>query len=311
MNPMIEERELRPALYLNVKWGKPGNSAKLNKAEKDAVLTERTNSGDTYDATLINLTKKLWESPAYDAIVRFDKEQQARLQRYTLPANRVLKEGVYRIGVYEASYWDDLLTSWRREREELVTKFLDVYSGVLEESKRRLGPLWREEQFPTVDKLQQSYRLSWSFIQLVIPEELKQGDPALAAKAQQVLDTLTKETIAECQAALRTAFFAHVTRAAERLKIGEDGKKTRFNDTLLTNMQEYLEFFTARNSTVGDVDLAALVERTKNLLVGVDDADVLRDNMALREQVQREMATIAKQMVESMPEVTEKFTVSL
>lgn len=297
-NPPTEELQLSPSLYMSVKFQRPGNTSKLTKGERDLVL--RRASEDGVDPALLKATKTLWESSAFDKIVSFDKERQAMLNKWALPATKILRSGFYRIGVGEVEQWHGQLSLWQDQRMGLVDVFGGEYAQVREVAIPSLGPLYRPEQYLTRQQMQESFGMSWCFFSLCIPQELKEASEAAANESQALLSSLTEETLEECRVALRYSFYDLVKRAAERLKVREDGKKEVFRDSLVTGMEEFLDTFSKRNAITGDKKLAELVAEARAVFSQVQEPNELRTKLQLRERVQRTMAEVQETMEQGL-----------
>lgn len=63
-----------------------------------------------------------------------------------------------------------------------------------------------------------------------------------------------------------------------------------FRDTLIGNIQEFINTFNQRN-LLGDEELAYLVEKAKEILVGVN-ANLLRQDGSTRDRIQKQFADI-------------------
>jgi hypothetical protein len=86
------------------------------------------------------------------------------------------------------------------------------------------------------------------------------------------------------QQTLRQGLYELVGRMVDRLT-GDNGRPRVFWDSLVSNLDNFLQVFDARNLS-NDEDLAALVERCRELMTGVEPKNLRRD-AALREAVQR------------------------
>lgn len=285
MEAAINTVTLAEAIYLNVKFEKPGNTSQLTKAEKEMALREAQREG--VNTNLLRATKTLWESEAYTEICKFDKERSALLLRRTLPATTIFRAGFRLIPADTVEYWQQDLEAWREARNGLIDRFLRTYEQALEQARQQLGPLFNAAQYSSVNKMRRSFNLSWVFFQACLPEGMTEG-----GKAREILESLTRETLIECRIALRESFYALVKKAADRLKVQEDGTKNVFRDTLTTNMQEFLNVFDSQNSIVGDLALRDLVEKARAIFSLVPEAERLRTDLALRERVRETMQEV-------------------
>ena len=99
--------------------------------------------------------------------------------------------------------------------------------------------------------------------------------------------------------ALRESFSGLISNATARLKVSNDGKKKVFRDSLVTNLQEFLDIFERRDLT-NDTALNKLVVKAKNVMGNVGDAQELRDNLGMRKTVRDTFEQIEKTMADNV-----------
>ena len=102
------------------------------------------------------------------------------------------------------------------------------------------------------------------------------------------------EAADEIQQVLRAALSELVGHMRDRLKEGPDGKPLKFKESTVSKLVEFLDTFEFRNVT-DDTELKGLVEKTRNLLKGVN-TDELRTTAQVRAKVQSGMAEIASEL---------------
>ena len=59
------------------------------------------------------------------------------------------------------------------------------------------------------------------------------------------------------------------------------GNRKRFYDSTITNITDFLQSFQERNIT-NDTELAALVAKAQSVLVGIEDASMLKKGRAIQ-----------------------------
>jgi len=83
--------------------------------------------------------------------------------------------------------------------------------------------------------------------------------------------------------AVREAMAKIVTRITTQLTPGPDGKRRKLHDSMLQEVNVFLDTFQARNLT-GDQDLDSLVQQARSILTGVT-TDGLKTDDTMREHV--------------------------
>jgi hypothetical protein len=110
-------------------------------------------------------------------------------------------------------------------------------------------------------------------------------EPAREGRARQWADAT-----AVVQHTVREGLAELVAHLVDRLTGDKDGKLKVFRNSIMTNLNEFLEVFNARNIT-DDQQLAALVDKARRLISGVD-AETLRESKNVRETVRTGFAKI-------------------
>jgi hypothetical protein len=266
------------------KWG--------NKAvgDKREITTEA-------DKAMLALQKKLLNSPEYKAISDYLQETKEWVMWRSVPS--FFRKGTFlvKLGMVEAI--EDELAARKALLNILVDKFLQTYPQQVTEAKLKLGPQFRERDYPDTEEMK--YRFYWDtqWISFIVPDDLPER-----IKQQEIVkaQNMWEDAAQAVTYALRESFRELVAHAAERLAPGEDGKRKKLYDSTIENVSLFLDTFAARNPT-NDEELATLVERAKKVLVGAD-IKVIKDNAAIRDSLQGEFAKLtaeADKLVETKP----------
>jgi hypothetical protein len=264
---------------------KPGNRRKVNSAmiEVDA------------DKDAVSVGKELLDSPEYQDIVSFEGEVRHWIYTRSLPAYGTLKDGVYRIPLALVNEVDAEMIRFNDHRQSLIEAFLASYPLSVELARSRLRSLFDPSDYPDVAQVRTAFDFQYRYLVLGVPKNLSAH---LIAREFEKAAAAVASEIEEIKLALRTSFADLIQHAADRLQVRPDGKKVIFRDSMVKNMEDFLDYFTQRN-IVNDGELAALVERARKAMQGVTPDD-LRDNDGLRYQVQQTMTGIKKTMDDSL-----------
>ena len=275
------------SIMLTLQMKRAGNRRRVssNRVEVDA------------DRDAISVSKELLDSPEYEDIRSFDGMVRRWLYVRALPAVG-LRSGTYRIPVALLEEVDGKLDEFDAERDTLVIKFCTVYEDQVAAARDRLRELYDEGDYSSALAMQAAFSFEFRYVSFAVPEELKSISIGLLRREQEKARLDIQSEAEEIKDALRASFAELLDHAVKRLGV-KDGKPLVFRDTMVTNIEEFLEYFGKRN-VVGDSELADLVDKARLAMKGVDDAKDLRDNGALRGRVRSALGEIKQTMDDSL-----------
>jgi hypothetical protein len=178
--------------------------------------------------------------------------------------------------------------------ETLATRLNEL----LEEAKIRLGGLFRAADYPTPDEL----RAKYCFETKVMP--LPDAGDFRVTMGEEEKERIKRQITAAVEASLQVAsrelwqrLYEAVSHMAERLqayKVTEDGVKSPFRDSVVTNLVKLVDILPKLNVT-GDAELERLAAEVRaSLLV---DPNELRKSEPLRTETAKAASEIAKKMM--------------
>ena len=265
-----------------------GSIGSRRKARTGAVDVKASNGGGDPEKGSICISKELFDSPELREI----QVQQSRLRRYlyavALPS--VFAEGIYLVPTAKVIEVSAVIKEKEKVIQDLVDAFLLTYPEEQEKAKKRLGVLFDSKDYPSVDRIKSCFNITTQFIDLGVPGSLESIDTQLFEAEQAKAQKMWQEAADEIRALLRSSLSDLVSHMTDRLSEGSDGKPKKFHGTLVSNFNEFLEYFEPRNVT-DDVELSALVSKCRDLLKGVSP-DSLRASDDIRAHVQNEMTAL-------------------
>jgi hypothetical protein len=271
------------------KWGntRKANVARvaLDSQEADPQLAA---AQEKKAKTRLALKKQLIVSPEYDAIKSFYGELRQWVYGRTVPS--FFKEG-FQLATVAAV--DEIETRMKKaatlELPALVEKFLKVYPGQVEEARSVLEPVgqFNPNDYPPLEVLRQSFRIDWFWLSFQVPEALPE---ALKKQEADKLERTFADAGQQITEALRVGFAELIAHATERLTVEPGAKPKVFRESLIGNIQEFIQTFENRN-IMQDVELAALVGKAKAILLGVSPQK-LRDYASVRQNTLTQFAAI-------------------
>ncbi|HUD74848.1 MAG TPA: hypothetical protein VMQ76_07235 [Terracidiphilus sp.] len=230
------------------------------------------------DKSRLGLSKQLIQSDEYDAIKSYFGQLRQWLYSRTVPS--FFKEG-FQLASLEAV--EAIEARMRKAVAEdlppLVAALVKEYPAKVAMAELALGSQFRATDYPTATELAEQFGLQWYWIAFTTPEALP---PELRAAEEAKMKEQIADAGEQIIDAMRTALAGLIAHAVDKLTPGADGKSKVFRDSLIGNIQAFIETFPSRNF-MGDTDLASLVEKAKTVLAGAEP-DKLRKYSAVREE---------------------------
>lgn len=275
----FDTNKLRGAVGFTMKASVWGNRRKANI---ESVQTDA-------DKKRMKLSKELIRAEEYDAIKSYIGELRQWVYQRTVPS--FFREGFQLASLKAVSEIEGRMKKARVELAALVDKLVEVYPARIEEARVALNSQFNPGDYPPADVLRQMFDIDWNWISFTIPDDLPaELKEAEANKLQQKF----KDAGEQITEALRVGFQELIKHAADKLKPGEDGKPKIFRDTLIGNIQEFIDTFQQRD-LMNDVELQRLVDKAQEILIGVSPED-LRKNEEIKESTRKEFESIASQL---------------
>ncbi len=198
------------------------------------------------------------------------------------------ESGVRLIRQHEVDRFNQEMASHRLELHDAVASLERHYSELKSAARRRLGDLFDEKDYPA--SLQGLFDLAWDFPNVEPPDYLLQLNPAIYEQERQRVAGRFEEAVRLAEQAFINEFARLIEHLSERLSDDGTGVRKIFRDSAITNLTEFFDRFRQLNVR-SNADLDALVERAQGIVSGVE-AQALRDNDALRQQVARQFSQV-------------------
>lgn len=273
------EDVLSKALVLSVSIGKLGIRRTLRKDQVDVDA----------DKDLIAASKKLIDSPEYDAISTLDSEIRNWLYSRCLKT-KWLKDGMYLAPLAAIEMIDAQVQAFAARRAELVQAFMARYDKAREDAATRLRTVFSERDYPSAAEAARKFYFEWEYITVAPPSEGAVSREIYERESAKIQGRMA-QAAEEITYAMRDAMKQLVSNLADRLSGEREGGKPKiFRDSAITNITDFLDTFAARN-ICNDSELEKLVAQARQVLNGVTP-DQLRKQEPLREIVAKQMASI-------------------
>jgi hypothetical protein len=282
--PSPEANLFEKAVCLTLTMGRFGNTRKAPIAN----ITVQA------DKKRLRLSKQLLVCPELDKIESFDNALRTWTQSRCLPMPAVFKGSyVLPLGAVE-EVSERLERAEKQERPVLVEDFCRAYPGAVEQARLDLGDLFDSANYPGLGRVRAMFYLDYRYFSLSTASKLRDFSVTLFREERDKAARLWQETMEEGQQYLRNLLLETVKHARERLEAGTDGKPKVFRNSLVKNINDFLDTFQIRN-IADDRELAGLVEEMRRLASGVGAED-LRSDDKLRQAWAGELTRIERSL---------------
>lgn len=282
-------------VFVRLSFGVLGNS----KQVKEDILTTDA------DRAFLKVNKELLESPELKAIIKADANLRGWLKDRCLPYDTgfmLLPKGMVDSVAPVLSDYQEVI------RPDLVKKFLEAYPLRCEEATQSLGSLHKASEYPSIEEVKEKFYFDYQYLTFATPDAEKfQG---IAAKADEQFKARLEEASISITILMRETLLGLVDHLKIALEPSKDGKKKRVFASSITNIQDFLDTFKARNITQ-DSDLEAIVADLENMIHPGFDVDVLKQDESFKTDFHGKLSEITsnlKEIVEVKPGRKFKFS---
>lgn len=260
------------------------------KASDDRVADELTAKHKT--ARDVHEYKKLLAKPDYINPV---KAARSRARTYLFDKTSPWIDGGTRV-LSSSMFFDfkDAMREMQSEYETEVAKMIRAYPAIKGEARKRLGTLYREEDFPTLEQLKRKF--GWSLSVMPIPDK---GDwrVELDAKSEAEVKRQIDERVAEAEAIIAKDLWQRLYTAVEALATKLKDTDAIFRDSIIGNIVELCDLLPQMN-VGGDAKLDKMAMELKGIYskMGPDTLDNLREDKKARKQTADAASAILEKM---------------
>jgi hypothetical protein len=208
--------------------------------------------------------------PELQAISTYDGEIDKFIRGLSLPSKRKMKDGLHWIPYPLLQRALDGLDRMAGKRKELVAALRGVYLEYCKTAQAESGSLYNPRYWKSESEYIAEFEMDYFPVTMDTPSEIREilGDVAEKREKEAMANRMTS-MFEDTREATRELFQGLVDALVGAL--GE-GRK-RFSPSLVENLGDFLSVLDARNVT-GDDALAALGEKAKRLLAGMDPKDL-------------------------------------
>jgi hypothetical protein len=257
------------------------------------------------DKSMVHVGKDIIDSPELKAIKSADVKLANKIRRMAVQTS-ILRGGLFLVPLDLIEEIDAIVERYQRERAALIDAFVDRYPDLVMEAQQRLGSLFDARDYASAADVRATFRLEKSYITFQVPNALQGISTQLFERERRKAEARWTMAAEDIRVALRESFAGMVRHMVDRLSVSEDGKKTTFKNTLVRNMEEFLDLFDKRNIT-SDEELSAVVKKARKVLRGID-AETLRTDdetrIAVRSDMERINSTLSRMVVKAQRRIS-------
>jgi len=175
--------------------------------------------------------------------------------------------------------------------EQGVESFLDVYPQYIAQVRPELNGLFREEDYPSVEKLREKFGVTLEILPIPSGSDFRvEMSAEEQARVARDIDANVRQSLVRGTEDLWTRLREVVSHMVDRLNEPE----SRFHATLVTNVADLVELL-PRLNVVGDPDLNRVAEQVRQRLCN-HSAQELKKHDLLRVATASEAAGIVSEM---------------
>ena len=181
---------------------------------------------------------------------------------------------------------------YRQELAAGVEELAEVFPGLLEAARERLGRFFNPEDYPT--DVRELFTVAWEYPSIEPPSYLLALDPGLYRRELKRAGERLDQAVELAQSALTEEFGRLVEHLAERLTDEAGGRPKTFRDSSLGNLLAFFDRF-RQAGLRGSDDLDRLVSQAQDLVRGIRPGD-LRKSDGLRERIAGDLTRVGRQL---------------
>lgn len=277
--------ELAGRIVVKVQFqGSHAKKKALTRDEKKLVMTLPADV-----KTTIGGDKPLFECREYDELMKFISDRRDQFARFGIP--HIQFEAAHVTDINNIPDIEELADKTDVELAVKVADFIAAWPAAIEKAQADLGPLFNRNDYMTPEALSKLFRFSYNWMAFGVPDELKQFNPRIYAKAKAKAEKVWAEIEANGVALLRETVADLVGGLAESLTPRDGGERKKFYPSSVEKISAFISDFKKRN-IANDTELEAEVEKLQGLVSGIDVAKLSagdKGDQALRETVRKQM----------------------
>lgn len=245
-------------------------------AVAQAKQTEKEEEDGSLDASLIHVSQDLIDKKFIKAIAKHDKRFTNWVKAHTVPSP-IKFQGAYLMRLSEVELIDSTTLEFANTRRMLVNAFGERWDAVVADAKRKRGPFFDPSDYPSFSSVRPRYIVEARWLSFNVPAALAQINKAIYERESQKAQLFFADAAQEARDAARVALKGMLDHLLSQLGNDESGKPKRFMGGSVTKLKEFIEMFIGGGDLTGDGEMKAIAQKAKDILSGVNPADVRKE----------------------------------
>lgn len=243
----------------------------------DKTATREVLSSNSAHADAGKFAKKLLPDNALKGITAAHSAARQLHYTLTLPWNdngeRILSSDMF-------FAYTKLMNEKKADIDAAHAKFLEEYPEYVRHAPKRLGSLFRAEDFPSVDVIKTRYDFALSILPLPSKEDFR---VSLGTAAEEAIKTSIEQEVQRRYADAQRDVWARIEKALSHFAEKMSNHDAIFRNSTVDNVIEIVEL-APKLLVIPDPEITATCERIKEALNGAAvDPDILRNDTNARQ----------------------------
>lgn len=243
------------------------------QAGRLAVLVKDDESKDKLDPSMIRVSQDLIDKSSIAAIAKHDKRFTNWIKAHTVPSP-IRFQGAYLMRLSEVNLIDSTVLEFHHVRKMLVNAMGERWNAIVADAKTKRGPFFDASDYPDFGAVRARYQVEARWLSFNVPAALAEINKAIYEREEGKARLFFADAAQEARDAARVCFRDMVEHLLDQLGYDDAGKPKRFMGGSLKKVTEFIEVFMGGGDLTGDGEMKKICGMAKDLLSGVDAAEV-------------------------------------
>lgn len=234
---------------------------------------ESADQKDKLDPSMIRVSQDLIDKKAIAAIAKHDKRFTNWIKAHTVPSP-IKFQGAYLMRLSEVNLIDSTVLEYHSVRKMLVNQMGERWNAIVADAKTKRGPFFDPSDYPDFASVRARYQVEARWLSFNVPAALEQINVEIYKREGEKARLFFADAAQEARDAVRVAFQGMIDHLLSQLGNDESGKPKRFMGGSLKKITDFIEVFMGGGDLTGDDQMKKICNMAKDLLSGVDAAEV-------------------------------------
>lgn len=292
----LGEKVARETVVLELHIGSPGFSKPINpeafvKGARDAnpdvqeiVDQIVTDTRPDADPKLLHVSQDILDRTELKEINKLHARFNEWLRLRCIPCPIGLGRGFFLLRLNAVEEVNNAIETFKAQRAVLIDRFGEKYAQLKQDALEQRGQFYNEADYPEWSELRKRWKVESNYLSFNVPAALERVNRELFEAESQKVKLQLADAAEEARTALRESFAGLVTHFSDQLGVDDEGKRKKFHPASLERLKAFIDAFDMKSLTE-DNELRGLLDQAKDIISGVDPAE-LRKDYTVRETLQ-------------------------